>query len=390
MTTARADRKLRIALVGLGFGAEFIPIYLHHPGVEELAICDSDAQRLAEIGEKFGIEQRFVSLDQILNSPRYDAVHLVTPIPVHAQQAIAVLGADKHCACTVPMATTIDDLRAIIDVQRRSGKHYMMMETAVFTREFLFVQEMFRRGEFGNIQFLRGAHYQDMENWPEYWMGLPPMHYATHAIAPLLRLADRRAVQVHCFGSGLMRDELHQQYGNPYPVETAIFQLEGTTLAAEVTRSLFATARDYSESFCIYGEKATFEWPQLEWGEAAESPVIFRMGAAQSGRGRPVVVERIKPPDRQDLLPKAIQRFTQRGVYDASNPHLSFLQGGGHSGSHPHLVHEFVSSLLEDRNPSVDAVTAATWTAAGICAHQSAMNGGETVLIPQFRLDSIV
>ena len=101
-------------------------------------------------------------------------------------------------------------------------------------------------------------------------------------------------------------------------------------------------------------------------------------------RGRSISIERISAPDRADLLPKDIARFTRRGVYDASNPHMSFLQGGGHGGSHPHLVHEFVSSIVEQRRPRIDAVTAADWTAAGICAHESAMNGGKRIVIPLF------
>lgn len=71
-------------------------------------------------------------------------------------------------------------------------------------------------------------------------------------------------------------------------------------------------------------------------------------------------------------------------MYDESTPHLSFLQGGGHGGSHPHLVHEFVSSIVEGRKPTIDAVTAANWTASGICAHESAMRGGDAVEVPEF------
>jgi hypothetical protein len=108
------------------------------------------------------------------------------------------------------------------------------------------------------------------------------------------------------------------------------------------------------------------------------------MEPLQPGRGRPVTVERVPVPDRQDLLPAEIRRFTQRGVYDESNPHLSFMQGGGHGGSHPHLVHEFVRSIVEQRPPKIDAATAANWTAPGICAHVSAMHGGEIMTIPSF------
>ena len=378
-----ASRRINVALAGLNFGAEFAPIYLHHPLVESLTICDRDPAVLQTIGDRFGVDRRVGDLDELLADQSIDAVHLVTPIPLHARQSVAVLQAGKHCACTVPMAASIADLHAIIAAQRESGKIYMGMETAVYTRRFLHVKEMIARGEIGRIQFLRGAHYQDMEFWPPYWLGLPPMHYATHAVSPLLALVDMPARAVHCFGSGLMRPELHEQYGNPFPVECAIFELErDPPLAAEITRSLFHTARGYTESFNVYGEKATFEWEQIE----GEDPVVFRMRPTVTrwGRGNRITEERIQPADRRDLLPAEIARFTERGVYDESQAHLSFMQGGGHGGSHPHLVHEFVSSIVEGRQPYPDAIRTAAWTAAGICAHESAMQGGARVEIPQF------
>ena len=372
--------KIRMALVGLGFGGEFASISLHHPNIEYRGICDTKEHRLSNISSKFGIERCHTDIQEVIDSDEYDAVHIVTSIPLHAEHTIAVLESGKHCACTVPMATSIEDLKAIVAAQRKSGKNYMMMETAVYHREFLFAKEMYERGEMGDIVLLKGAHYQDMEKWPPYWEGLPPMWYASHAISPLLALTKTRATKVHCFGSGRLREELQKQYGNPYPAETAIFQLEGMDAALEVTRTLFHTARSYTESFSIYGEDAAFEWQQLE----DEAPVLFRMAPYQPGDVRPITEERIEIPDRQDLLPKPIARFTQRGIYDESNPHLSFMQGGGHGGSHPHLVHEFVSSIVENRKPAIDAVTAANWTAAGICAHESAMKGGDLVVIPSF------
>ena len=88
-------------------------------------------------------------------------------------------------------------------------------------------------------------------------------------------------------------------------------------------------------------------------------------------------------PDYAHLLPEPIRRFTQpAAIQDAE--HLSFLQGGGHGGSHPHLVHAFLSALKGDRPPLPDAATSANWTMVGLCAHESAMNGGKRVDIPVF------
>jgi hypothetical protein len=46
------------------------------------------------------------------------------------------------------------------------------------------------------------------------------------------------------------------------------------------------------------------------------------------------------------------------------------------------MAHEFVRAIVEQREAAVDAVTAANWTMTGICAHESAMRGGERIEIP--------
>ena len=98
--------RLRVAVVGLGFGAEFVPIYLDHPDVQSVAACDSDPARLDRAARRFGIKKLFSDVAEVVQSDEIDAVHLVSGIPDHARQAIAVLRSGKHCACTVPMATT--------------------------------------------------------------------------------------------------------------------------------------------------------------------------------------------------------------------------------------------------------------------------------------------
>ncbi|SFM38858.1 Predicted dehydrogenase [Paenibacillus sp. 1_12] len=366
------SKPIRIALVGLGFGAEFIPIYQQHPHTEMYAICQRSEDKLRQIGDHFGVEVRYTDFEAMLKDGNIDAVHINTPIPNHADQTIKALMAGKHVACTVPMATTLEDCRLIVQAQQASGKNYMMMETAVYTREFLFVKELRDCQRLGRIQFLRGSHQQEMGGWPGYWEGLPPMHYATHAVSPLLALADKEAEFVSCFGSGAIADSLVAKYGSPFAVESALFRLRESNLAMEVTRSLFETSREYIESFDIYADQMSFEWQQLE----AEAPIIF---TGEEGK-------RVDIPDYAHLLPESIQKYTMHGVYDTDqNQHLSFLQGNGHGGAHPHLVHEFVMSIMERRPAFPDAYTAANWTCAGICAHQSAMQNGRQVEIPVFR-----
>ena len=95
----------------------------------------------------------------------------------------------------------------------------------------------------------------------------------------------------------------------------------------------------------------------------------------------------IPTPDFAKLLPKQIRHFTTKGVYDlGKKTHLSFTQGAGHGGSHPHLVNEFVNALVEDRAPWPNAVQSANWTCVGLCAHESAQKGGKIVKLPAFSL----
>lgn len=365
-------RRIKVALVGLSFGAEFIPIYQNHPNTEMYAICQRSEESLHRIGDHFGVTVRYTSFEELLKDERIDAVHINTPIPNHAEQSIAALLAGKHVACTVPMATSIEDCQRIVEAQKASGKNFMMMETAVYTREFLYVKSLRDGGQLGRIQFLRGAHQQEMAGWPGYWEGLPPMYYATHAVSPLLALAEKEAELVYCLGSGRIANELAAKYESPFAVQSALFRLKDSELAVEVTRSLFETAREYIESFDVYADKLSFEWQRLE----REEPVIF---AGEDGK-------RVSIPDFANLLPEGIQQYTTQGVYDSNdNQHLSFKQGNGHGGSHPHLAHEFIMSIVEERAPFPDVYTSANWTCAGLCAHQSALNNGEPVRIPQFR-----
>jgi predicted dehydrogenase len=366
-----ADNKVRVAIIGLGFGAEFIPIYQNHPQAEMYAICQRSREKLDQLGDAFGVGVRYTKLQDVLADPKVDAIHINTPIPDHALQSLRGLQAGKHVACTVPMATNVGECESIVEAQRASRKNYMMMETVVYSREFLFVKQLYESGELGRIQFLRGSHLQEMAGWPGYWEGLPPMHYATHCVSPCLHLPGKMADSVVCHGSGRISEQLTSKYGSPFAVETATFSMRDSDLSAEVTRSLFQTARQYIESFDVYGEKVSFEWPRIE-----HEPAVLHRGEKP---------ELVKIPDFADRLPEGIRRFTTKGVYDAKETqHLSFLQGSGHGGSHPHLAHEFISSIVEDRPPRPDASTSANWTMTGICAHISAMKGGERIHIPQF------
>ena len=253
--------KVRIAIIGLGFGSEFIPIFQNHPDAEMYAICQRNPETLHKIGEAFGVTHRYTKYEDVLKDPNVDAVHINTPIPDHASQSLAALRAGKHVACTVPMATTVDECRAIVAETRKQKKNYMMMETVVFSREFLFVREIYEKGDLGRLQFMPAAISR---RWP-----------AGPVIGKVCRRCiTRRIASGRCWrwrtswrlrSPAWVRDgslrKLAAKYGSPFAVESAHIRLQGFGCRLRSHAIVFETARQYRESFDIYGDKVSFECP---------------------------------------------------------------------------------------------------------------------------------
>src|SRR5690606_38492055 len=152
-------------------------------------------------------------------------------------------------------------------------------------REFLYMTSLYDEGELGQLQFLQASHQQDMDGWPDYWPCLPPMYYATHCVGPVLGLMRSEAEYVSCFGSGTIREELHQYYNSPFAIESAHIKFRNSDVSAHIYRSLFDTARQYRESFEVYGSDKSVEWPLIE--------------------GKPLVVHTAKKPEPE--IPEEVE-----------------------------------------------------------------------------------
>jgi hypothetical protein len=158
-------------------------------------------------------------------------------------------------------------------------------------------------------------------------------------------------------------------------VETATFTFVNSDVVAEAHRCLFETVRQVRECFDIYGDKMSFEWePTVDEGHTLFSGIDD--------------FKKFHAPDVLDILPPEIRKFSSREeISDPSQP--SFIQGSGHGGSHPHLCHIFVSAVIDGKEPAVDAYRSADYTAAGICAHESAMKKGAVVGVPDFKSEAL-
>jgi len=373
---------LTIAVVGLGFGGEFVPIYLSHPDVATVVLVDNDADRRGQLAAAYGLAAGYADFAEALADPLVDAVHVLTPVPFHADMVVAALEAGKHVACAVPMATTLADLDRIIAAQRASGATYMMMETTVFAREYFAVEQMHRDGVLGGLTLYRGFHVQNLDGYPTYWQGYPPMHYLTHALSPILALLDTGVDSVVCHGAGrLTADRCTGGFDNPYPTEVGLFTLRDSDVLADIQMSFFQTARSYIEGFSIYGDRRGIEWPIDNDGELT---VFDLRPPAEGHRGNQIDVSSLAVPDAAERLPEPLRQFVRRSSVQLPGMAEPVAVGADHGGSHPYLVDEFVRSVVDGRPPLIDQRRAAAWTAPGICAHESALSGGRRVEVPDY------
>ncbi len=231
----------------------------------------------------------------------------------------------------------------------------------------------------------RGFHLQNLDGYPSYWRGFPPMKYATHAIAPLLALADTTVEQVVSFGTGRLTPERRGDDDDPYPSQVGLFTLAGSDVVGEVALSFFQLARSYIEGFDVYGDAGSVEWPRVD-GEPLRIHELLDLDPAlpdRGLRGRRSTVTDLHPPDYRGDLPEQLVPYLRDFAVPTGHGG-TVVRAAEHGGSHPHLVHEFVSSILADRPARVDAARAAAWTAPGICAHDSSLRGGAPVEVPDF------
>ena len=162
-----------------------------------------------------------------------------------------------------------------------------------------------------------------------------------------------------------------------------ISSLPARPLAMTVSVSLVEVSPSTEIMLKVYGSNKSFEWGFTD----GSLPYVTTLHPLSGNlRGRPTTFEQVEMPNFHTLLPESIQQFTVGGNFDPLNPQASLKKGkgGGHHGSHPHLVHEFLSSIVEGRKPWIDEVMGANITAAGLCAHQSAMEDGKEIIVPTF------
>ena len=344
-----SDRRLRVGIVGYGvcqFGAAFS--FQDHPNVEVVAVSDLIPERCAALAAACRCQKTYPSLEELVKDDRIEAVFVATDAPSHARHCIEVLGRGKHVASAVPAVFgSLEDADALFEAVKTSGLKYMMFETSCFHEDLHAMREIYRAGGLGQLVYSEGEYYHYMAepiaSYKDWRVGLPPQWYPTHSNAYQVCVTGGSFTEVSCMGMPSTIKHLlpaNNIYKNPFGTEIALFRTsEGGMSRMAVS---WDTPGDGGERGRIRGQRGSFY-------------------------GKYEGLEKKLPDTKRPPLPPTVA-------------------AGGHGGSHGYLMNEFVTAILQNRMPLVDVAWALNMTVAGIVAHQSAIKGGETMKIPQFKL----
>lgn len=148
--------RVRVSVVGTGrFGKLHCAVLSALPEAELVAICDANPKALAEAAERFGVSRQVTDYRELLADPGIDAVFIVSPEPVHAEQALAAVQAGKHVFVEKPLAQSAAEARRIAGAAGAAGVKLAVGFILRFDARHLYVKEELDRGRFGELAYLR-------------------------------------------------------------------------------------------------------------------------------------------------------------------------------------------------------------------------------------------
>ena len=346
--TPVSDRKVRLGIVGYGvcrFGAAFG--FQDHPNVEVVAVSDLISDRRQGLMKACRCEKSYESLEVLVKDPKIEAVFVATDAPNHARHCIEVLKHGKHVMTAVPAVFgSIEEAERLVETVQTTGLKYMMAETSCFRPDCYAMKRIYQAGGFGRLVYSEGEYYHyrvtRIDSYKGWRIGMPPLWYPTHSTAYYVGVTGKRFTSVSCVGFSADFDAYKpgaNKYDNRFTDEVALFKTS----------------------------------------EGGSSRMLMCKGIHK------LIVERGRVFGEHGWMDGTEYHGAMKKLPDTTRPPLPpGMPAGGHGGSHGPLANEFITSILEDREPMVNVYEALAMTVPGVVAHQSALRDGETLKIPQF------
>ncbi len=413
---------IRVGMCGTGSFAEcFIPLFKAHPDVENVVLCDLDAEKLKAKCEKFGIADSSPSLDDLC-ARDIDAIAIITQHHLHGPQAVQAMKAGKHVYSAVPSAISMEEIAELVETAEDTGLIYMIGETSYYYPCAIFCRDKFRKGEFGDIVYSEGEYIHDylhgmydvMKNrhgdeWEQYY-GMPPMLYPTHSTSMIVSVTGAYATHVCGMGIPDRRDgqyppksETERQYReddlyarednvwkNPFSNETMLCKMsDGSVARINEFRRVGHTG---TVGMSMIGTDASYEQQTNASGKGYSTKACIWLNKNLDERldvTDLLACEGVPENQLEGVMSKVTGTDgTHEGaskVHDLARLPKEFIGlPNGHAGSHQFLVDDFVKACISGETPPNNVWDAARYLAPGLISHESAMNGSVLMEVPDF------
>jgi len=395
--------KIRVAVIGCGrFSGSFIRLFKEHPSVEKVYVCDLKRERAEEKAAKFGVDI-IESFEEALASDKVNTIAVFTQRFTHGEMVIRSLKAGKHVYSSVPGAVSIDELREIAELVKKTRLTYSMGETGFYRAPAIFCREEYAKGTFGKFAYGEAHYNHDIRNmedsfrssggedWKKY-AGIPPMYYPTHSTSMILSaMPGVYAKKVVAFGyAGSNRTDIYgtdgqNLYNNPFSNTTMLLELSNGGIAR------------ISENRCVGWHAPETYISQFYGNEGAYEFSVARHHLARWCEDNPKrismtdVTEKLQPKEIYDLIctdyDAAIDKISHAGGFGDHYPiqpveRLPKEYEGiptGHNGTHHFLIDDFCRAYDTGKLSPTNIWEVARWNIPGLMAHESAMQGGKTM-----------
>jgi predicted dehydrogenase len=356
--------ELGVGILGLGQGKSHLQAFQAIEGSRVVAVCDVDEPLAQQVAGQFEVPKVYTRFEQLLEDREVAIVVVATPDHLHGQHAIQALAAGKHVLSEIPMATTLEEIGRIIALTDRSGLKYHMGNQVRYAFCLQDVQRLIAGGEFGEVFYGEGEYLHDMEDiaghrGPDHWRIQNEIPQTTllgggpHAIDTLRWLMGARFVEAQAIHAG------QRSRWNTTHTTVAIFKTDNGG-AAKITVS-YGMMRPYCLYYSVYGTEGSFERTR-DQGGAVQETTNYLYFSKLSGARR--------------LIPVTLPNW--------NNPKVARRYSLGHGTMEIEQAEDFLRAIHTDSEPLIGPREAARSIAAGICALQSAAQGGGVVNIPDF------
>jgi predicted dehydrogenase len=197
------NRRLRVAVVGLGYWGPNLARNFDRLADTELRwICDAAEEARVRWAVQFPRARVSAEIDELLADAELDGVVIAAPVPLHADLAVKVLAAGKHCFVEKPLAQSAADAERVVEAAEQAGKVLMVGHLLEYHPGVRKLKEVADSGQLGEMRYIYGNRLNLGKLRPDenaLWS------LGAHDVSVLLHLADEEPDELHAFGESYMR-----------------------------------------------------------------------------------------------------------------------------------------------------------------------------------------